>query len=93
MSYTPGIMNKEIPKEPSQVHRFLDLSGVSCPTNWVHAKLVLEEMELGQRLEVLLDDGEPIRNVPRSVKDDGHKLISVKADGERFRLIIEKASE
>ncbi len=78
---------------PSKADRFLDLSGVACPTNWVMAKLALEEMEIGQRLEVLLDDGEPIRNVPRSVKDDGHKLISVKNDGDQFRLIIEKASE
>ncbi len=86
-------MNKEMSKPPMQADRFLDLSGVACPTNWVHAKLVLEEMEIGQRLEVLLDDGEPIRNVPRSVKDDGHKLITVKPDGDQFRLIIEKATE
>jgi len=82
-----------MPQIEPKADLFLDLSGVPCPTNWVHAKLMLEEMEIGQRLEVLLDDGEPIRNVPRSVKDDGHKLVSVKADGEQFRLIIEKASE
>lgn len=86
-------MNKEISKAAPQGLRFLDLTGVPCPTNWVRAKLVLEEMEIGQKLEILLDDGEPIRNVPRSVKDDGHKLISVKNDGDQFRLIIEKVTE
>lgn len=86
MSYIPGIMNKE-------TIRYLDLSGVPCPTNWVRTKLELEDMEVGDRLEVLLDDGEPIRNVPRSIKDDGHKLISVKPDGSQFRLVIEKAPE
>lgn len=82
-----------MPQILPKADRFLDLSGVPCPTNWVQTKLILEEMEIGQRLEVLLDDGEPIRNVPRSVRDDGHKLLSVKNDGDQFRLIVEKASE
>ena len=53
---------------------FLDLSGVMCPMNFVKTKLQLEEMEAGQILEVILDDGEPVKNVPRSVKAEGHKI-------------------
>ncbi|MEK6713072.1 MAG: sulfurtransferase TusA family protein, partial [Nitrospirota bacterium] len=55
----------------------LDLKGVLCPINFVKTKLKLEEMEVGQVLEVILDDGEPMRNVPRSVKAEGHKIIGV----------------
>ncbi len=69
----------------------LDLRGVSCPMNWVRTKLELEEMDSGQRLEVLLDDGEPIRNVPRSLKEEGHKLLKVTPDGEFFRILVERA--
>lgn len=68
----------------------LDLRGVSCPMNWVKTKLVLEEMELGQTLEVLLDDGEPIRNVPRSATEEGHKLLKVLPEEDYFRLLIER---
>ncbi|MBF8266423.1 MAG: sulfurtransferase TusA family protein [Dehalococcoidia bacterium] len=69
---------------------FLDLRGVACPMNWVRTKMVLEEMEIGQKLEVVLDDGEPIRNVPRSLKDEGHKLLKVTPDGSCFRIVIER---
>lgn len=68
----------------------LDLRGVPCPMNWVRTKLVLEEMAKGEHLEVLLDDGEPIRNVPRSARDEGHRLLKVIPDGEGFRVIIER---
>jgi len=54
------------------------LRGVKCPLNYVRTKLALEEMEPGQVLQILLDDGEPIVNVPRSAKEDGHKILEVK---------------
>ncbi|MEQ1848566.1 MAG: sulfurtransferase TusA family protein, partial [Nitrospira sp.] len=50
----------------------LDLRGVICPYNFVKTKLKLETLEQGQVLSVLLDDGDPIRNVPRSVQNEGH---------------------
>lgn len=57
--------------------------------NFVKAKLKLEEMESGQMLEVTLDDGEPMRSVPRSIKEEGHKIVSVqKTDANAYRLVI-----
>lgn len=49
----------------------LDLRGVICPYNFVKTKLKLETMKQGQVLSVLLDEGDPIRNVPRSVENEG----------------------
>jgi len=66
----------------------IDLRGVSCPINYVKTKLKLEEMENGQTLEVLLDDGEPIVNVPRSAKEDGHKILEVKKNEEGGYLCL-----
>lgn len=60
------------------LNRKLDLRGVKCPTNYVKAKLALEEMEAGGTLALLLSDGEPIINVPRSIKEDGNKILEVK---------------
>ncbi len=67
----------------------LDLRGVLCPTNFVHIKLELEDMAPGETLEVLLDDGEPMRNVPKSLKQEGHRILTVRPEGEHFRLLIE----
>ena len=52
----------------------LDLRGVACPLNWVRAKLALEQLEPGERLELLLDPGEPIQSVPASAREAGHEV-------------------
>jgi tRNA 2-thiouridine synthesizing protein A len=75
------------------MQKFMDLRGTACPYNWVKVKLELEEIDIGDHLEVLLDDGEPIRNVPRSVTQEGHALLKVMPEGEHFRLLIEKAGK
>ena len=69
----------------------IDLLGVKCPFNYVKTKLKLETMQSGQRLEVLLDDGEPAINVPRSVQNDGHKLLSHVEENGHHTIVIEKA--
>ncbi|MBC7962396.1 MAG: sulfurtransferase TusA family protein [Steroidobacteraceae bacterium] len=72
----------------------IDLRGVSCPTNFVKAKLALEEIEVGETAQILLDDGEPVKNVPRSLKAEGHKLIGLKQTDEgHYVLELEKAEE
>jgi dissimilatory sulfite reductase (desulfoviridin) alpha/beta subunit/TusA-related sulfurtransferase len=68
----------------------LDLLGVCCPMNFVRAKLALEKIRSGERLEILLDDGEPIVNVSRSVKDEGHRVLHVAPENGHFRLLVEK---
>ena len=68
----------------------IDLRGVACPMNFVKAKLALEELDAGERVEVILDEGEAMLNVPRSLRDEGHKIIKVDPLGETFRIIIEK---
>lgn len=69
----------------------LNLKGVLCPINFVKAKLKLEQMQDGQVLELILDDGEPMQNVPRSIKEEGHKIIKVeKLPDNGFRLLIRK---
>ncbi|MBI2412267.1 MAG: sulfurtransferase TusA family protein [Deltaproteobacteria bacterium] len=68
----------------------LDLRGVMCPINFVKTKLKLETLEAGEVLELVLDSGEPIQNVPKSIKEEGHKILEVKKEGEYFRLKIQK---
>jgi len=68
----------------------LDLRGVICPYNFVKTKLKLESMESGQVLAVLLDDGDPIRNVPRSVENEGHTVLSQEPLDRVYRVLIRR---
>ncbi len=69
----------------------IDLRGVMCPMNFVKAKLKLEALDAGEVLEIVLDSGEPIQNVPKSIKDEGHKIVEVKKEDGYFRLKVEKS--
>lgn len=70
----------------------LDLKGVACPMNYVKAKLKLETMEIGQELEVILDQGEPFRMVPASLRNDGHEIVHLEPieNAEFYRLVVKK---
>jgi len=69
----------------------IDLRGVTCTTNFDRAKLSLEDLENGDAVQILLDDGEPVKNVPRSLKSEGHKLIGLKqAEEGHYVLELEK---
>jgi len=74
-----------------KVKESIDLRGVMCPMNFVKAKLKLEALDAGEVLEIVLDSGEPIQNVPKSIKDEGHKIVEVKKEDDHFRLKVEKA--
>jgi sulfite reductase (ferredoxin) len=78
------------PPAVQEISATLDLSGVACPFNYVQAKLQLEGMASGQLLEITLDEGEPIRNVPKSLRNDGHRILDTKKIGGRYRLLIQR---
>lgn len=70
---------------------FVDITDVVCPITFVKAKVAIEELDDGQILEVKLNEGEPILNVPRSLKEEGHKVLQVinNEDGT-FSIFVEK---
>jgi sulfite reductase (ferredoxin) len=67
-----------------------DLRGVACPMNFVKTKIVLDGISRGERLALLLDDGSPINNVPRSVESEGHKILKQMKEGDHWLVLIEK---
>ena len=71
----------------------LDLRGVICPYNFVKTKLKLEAMEEGQILSVLLDAGDPIRNVPQSVSNEGHTILSQEPIDHSYRVVIRRRAD
>jgi len=71
----------------------LDLRGVICPYTFIKTKLKLEAMEQGQILSVLLDNGDPIQNVPSSVSNEGHTVLSEDLVGTSYRVIIRRRED
>ena len=67
-----------------------DFRGVMCPMNFVKTKIALTPMQSGQILEILLDDGAPIENVPGSVKNEGHTILSTEKVENYWKVLIKK---
>lgn len=55
----------------------IDIKGQVCPYTFVRSKLAIEDLEVGEVLEILLDYPEAAKNVPRSMEYQGHKVLKV----------------
>jgi tRNA 2-thiouridine synthesizing protein A len=70
----------------------LDLRGEVCPYTFVKTKLMLEELDSGQDLTILLDDSEATANVSRSLRSEGHEILDLKAiSGKVWQIVVKKA--
>ncbi len=71
----------------------LDLSGVACPMNFVKTKIKLSMLPVGAQLDVILDDGAPIENVPLSLEEQGQKVhAKEKISDTQWKIRVEKIS-
>lgn len=76
------------------VDETVDITDVVCPVTFVKAKVALEELEDGQILSIRMNDGEPVQNVPRSVKEEGHQILKLQENGDgTYNLIVRKAGD
>lgn len=72
----------------------VDITDVVCPTTFVKAKVALEELDDGQILAVRMNDGEPVQNVPRSIKEEGHHILKLTANEDgTYTLIVRKVED
>jgi tRNA 2-thiouridine synthesizing protein A len=74
-----------------EVTATLDITREVCPMTYVRTKLKLESLTAGAVLEVLLKGEEPLKNVPRSAREEGHEVLTLEArpDGTH-RLLLRK---
>ncbi|MGE0151892.1 MAG: sulfurtransferase TusA family protein [Reyranellaceae bacterium] len=69
----------------------LDITGEVCPMTFVRIKLKLQSMRPGEALSVRLREGEPLANVPRALRQEGHEIVALRAEGNGIhRLDIRK---
>ncbi|HBH85515.1 MAG TPA: sulfite reductase subunit beta (hemoprotein) [Bacteroidales bacterium] len=74
----------------AEVVKIKDFRGIKCPLNFVKTKIELSALKSGDLLEILLDDGEPIENVPGSVKSEGHNIIKQDRIDNYWSVLIQK---
>jgi len=65
------------PAHKIQYDYFLDITNDVCPMTFVRTKLLIERMQPGQTALVRLQNAEPLENVPRSVREIGHQVLSL----------------
>ncbi|WP_333677960.1 sulfurtransferase TusA family protein [Muricomes intestini] len=76
------------------VDETVDITDVVCPVTFVKAKVALDELKEGQILSIRLNDGEPVQNVPRSVKEEGHQILKLKNNEDgTYDLIVQKGRD
>ena len=72
----------------------VDITDVNCPITFVKTKVTLDELDDGDILAIRLNDGEPVQNVPRSLKEEGHKVLGLtQNDDGTYRLIVQKVGD
>lgn len=73
--------------------RVLDITHEVCPMTFVRTRLALDRMAPGERLLVLLRGEEPLRNVPRTAREQGHEILAQETDADgTTRLLIRKGT-
>lgn len=75
------------------MNKILDLTGEICPMNFVKAKLFLEDISKGEIAIIILDEGDPLLNVTRSLKEEGYKVIRVEPNDTRTYKVFVKKGE
>ncbi len=73
----------------------LDITADICPITMVKTKLLLEDMPVGEIAIIRLNSGEPLENVPRTLRDQGHEVLELEPEAKGsivHRLVVKKAA-
>jgi tRNA 2-thiouridine synthesizing protein A len=79
------------PTSPVEADRTIDITGEVCPMTFVRTKLQLERMRPGEILSVRLRGEEPLRNVPKAARDEGHNILCIVPAGNDHIVTIRRA--
>ena len=77
-----------------EVDERVDITDVVCPMTFVKAKVAMDELEDGEVLAIRMNDGEPVQNVPRSMKEEGHQILKLQDNEDgTYTLYVRKVGE
>jgi TusA-related sulfurtransferase len=66
----------------------IDLRGLVCPYPVLLTKKALEELKIGEILEVIVDNPPSLDTVPNSVRASGHKVLEIREVEPAVQVII-----
>jgi tRNA 2-thiouridine synthesizing protein A len=69
--------------------RALDLRGIRCPLSWARARVVLDTLARGDELDLLVDEAQAARDIPRAAEAIGHSVAGVRHTDGVWRITIE----
>ena len=77
-----------------KVDKTIDITGQVCPYTFVRSKLAIEKMNVGEVLEIILDHKAAVENVPKSMENEGQKVLVVEQTSEKeWRIVVRKDKE
>ena len=72
----------------------VDITDKVCPLTFVKAKVAIDELEDGEVIAIRMNDGEPVQNVPRSIKEEGNQILKlVNIEDGTYILIVKKVED
>ena len=72
----------------------VDITDKVCPLTFVKAKVTLDELDDGEVLAIRMNDGEPVQNVPRSIKEEEHQILKLEDNEEgTYTLYVKKVED
>ncbi len=80
--------------EEIKVDKTINIKGQVCPYTFVRSKLALEKMNLGEVLEIIVDHKPAIENVPKSMENEGQKVLMVEQlNATDWRIVVKKEKQ
>lgn len=77
-----------------KVDETVDITDKVCPLTFVKAKVTLDELDDGEVLAIRMNDGEPVQNVPRSIKEEGHQILKLEDNEDgTYMLYVKKVED
>ncbi len=72
----------------------IDITDVTCPITFVKSKVAIEELEEGEVLQIHVNSGEPLENVPRSLTEEGHEVLKKVDNGDgTWELYVQRGAD
>ena len=72
----------------------VDITDKVCPLTFVKAKVAIDELDDGEVIAIRMNDGEPVQNAPRSIKEEGHQILKlVNNEDGTYTLVVKKVEE
>ena len=80
--------------DETKVDKTIDIRGQICPYTFVRSKLAIEKMNVGEVLEIVLDHKPAVENVPKSMENEGQKVLKIDQTGEKeWHIFVRKDKE